>query len=339
MTATAAAHRPRVIVSGLPRSGTSWTAKLLAEAPGYSYYREPDNSDKVAGVEHDDKWRFLLGSDADDRYTAHLRRAMDGKIATPFTMRAAPGPIIGRLPQRLRWIGGVFPALYCRKPGVLVKFVRSSLALDWLAHHYPDARTVALVRHPVGQFLSYQKLGWQPLPAKFTENDRLMARYLEPWRAHLLAAETFWERAGAFWGAKNLVVHRQYGEGLGHNIVPFEYLCADPRAHFARLYTQLGLAWTDAAERAVAASDGQDASSAESYSLKRNSRGEIDKWQDKISAADQAACRRYAEAFELPFYADFSPWDHAPYWAGAAHGDKGPNGPDCRSPLAAHPCH
>ena len=38
-----------VIVAGFPRSGTSWLAKGLSFAPGFTYYREPDNYDRVDG--------------------------------------------------------------------------------------------------------------------------------------------------------------------------------------------------------------------------------------------------------------------------------------------------
>jgi hypothetical protein len=37
------AERRCVVVAGFPRSGTSWLAKGLSFAPGFTYYREPDN--------------------------------------------------------------------------------------------------------------------------------------------------------------------------------------------------------------------------------------------------------------------------------------------------------
>ena len=44
-------QRRCVVVAGFPRSGTSWLAKGLSFAPGFTYYREPDNFNFVPGAE------------------------------------------------------------------------------------------------------------------------------------------------------------------------------------------------------------------------------------------------------------------------------------------------
>jgi hypothetical protein len=59
------AERRCVIVVGFPRSGTSWLAKCLSFAPGFTYYREPDNYDRVGGNEsfRRDRWFQLYERD------------------------------------------------------------------------------------------------------------------------------------------------------------------------------------------------------------------------------------------------------------------------------------
>lgn len=301
------------MISGLPRSGTSWTGKALSFAPGYTYYREPDNSDHVAAAPPKPFWDLYLKSGGNcPAFTVHMESAVRGKIATNFTMQEDPGPIIGRLPRRFRWLGEFFPSLYLRQPNALVKFVRANLSLDWIGGRFPDARIVSLVRHPVGQFASFQKLGWGPMPQELLANDQLVEEHLAPFVDLISKAETFWQRAGALWGAINLVIYRQAKSGAAHSVVPFEWLCMDTSARMRELSLRLGMEWTKAAETFVAPT-GQGTEGA-AFSLERDSRAQIDKWCGVIPEQAIAECRAFAEPFELPVYKNFDPWDAAPLW-------------------------
>lgn len=296
----------------MPRTGTSWTGRVLGFAPGYTYYREPDNFAHVEGAERYIPYLYLPRGGDHEPYRRHMDRALSGKVATPFTMRDTPGPILSRLPRRWRGLGRRLPALYLRKPNTIVKLVHSSLALDWLQAQYPSAAIVYLLRHPCGQFASVKRLGWEPKPHRLLWNDALMEDYLHPFEEVLRSAETFWERAGALWGATNHVVYRQYEEGSDRALVPFEWLCQDPARRFQTLFDYLGLAWTQEAEAFV---EGHaDERSHRPYSLKRKSEEQIDRWQAEVSSEEIDTCRRYAEPFGLPFYTDFDPWQAEALW-------------------------
>lgn len=308
----------RIVISGLPRSGTSWTGKALSFAPGFTYYREPDNSDFVAGAPGPAYWNlYLRAGDKHPVYGPHMERALNGGIANNFTLFEDYGPLVGRLPARLRPIAERWPALYLRKPHILVKLIRSSLALDWIADRFPGIGVVSLVRHPVGQFESYRKQGWEPAdPAGLLADERLVADHLAPCADLIRSAKGFWERAGAFWGAINLVVYRQAQAGGAHHVVPFEWLCRDAPAHMRLLYDRLGLAWTPKAEAFVAPkSAGVDG---DPYSLRRDSHAQIDKWRQSVAQRDIDACRAFAAPFGLPVYDDFDPWHAEPLWRKAA---------------------
>lgn len=310
----------RVVISGLPRSGTSWTGKALSLTRGFTYYREPDNSDFVAGAPGPAYWNlYLRAGDEHPVYCPHIERALSGEVANNFTLFEDYGPIVRHMPARLRGIAELWPALYLRKPNVLVKLIRSSLALEWIAGRYPESRIVSLVRHPVGQFESYRKQGWEPAdPTGLLTDERLVADHLAPFVEHIRTARSFWERAGAFWGAVNLVVYRQAQAGGAHSIVPFEWLCRDAPSHMRLLYDRLDLSWTAKAEAFVSAERGR--TDGDPYSLDRDSRAQIDKWRNSVSQRDIDACRAFAEPFGLPVYDDFDPWHALPLWSTAGHG-------------------
>ncbi|WP_432478388.1 sulfotransferase [Nocardioides sp. GXQ0305] len=295
----------------MPRTGTSWLARVLSTAAGYTYYREPDNFEHVAEAQRYFQYLYLPEGADDEHYRRLMERALKGEVATRFTMAQSPGPILERLPRRWRHLGDRFPALYLRQPGILVKLVHSNLALDWLHEHFPDARQVYLVRHPCGQFASWARLGWTPEPRMLLEDDALVHDHLRPYAEVIRAADTFWERAGALWGAVNLVVARQREIQPHGALLQFEWLCEDPPARFRTVFDRLGLSWTRATEEFLSTHDQHDSSP---YSMQRRSTDEISKWKAELPPASVEECRRFVEPFDLPWFPDFEPRASDPQW-------------------------
>jgi hypothetical protein len=294
-----------VIVAGLPRSGTSWLAKGLSFAPGLTYYREPDNYDRVAEAQERFAWLYLTADQDDPEYRALMTRACAGQIATAFTMREDPGPLLKPLGAPGRWLGERLPALFRRRPGVLLKLVFASLNLEWIGARFPSARQLYIVRHPCGQFESWRRLGWEPRPERLLANARLMTDHLHPYEAVLRGARTFWERAGALWAATVHVVHRQTGVEAPRRIVTYEWLCGDPLERFRELHGQLGLDWSSGAEQFLARSNREGTGWA--YSLERAAARQVDRWRPRLTQGEIDACRRFVEPFGLPYYPDFEP--------------------------------
>ena len=154
-------------------------------------------------------------------------------------------------------------------------------------------------------------------PAKLLENPRLVADHLEPFTDLIRSASSYWERAGALWGATVYVIHRQTRVDGSRRILAYEWLCGDPVTRFAALYRQLGLTWTPRAERFVRASnrDGDQ----RTYSVNRATAREVDKWKSRLSDDEIEACRRFVEPFDLPYYPGFEP--SVASFSGVSHGD------------------
>jgi hypothetical protein len=135
------------------------------------------------------------------------------------------------------------------------------------------------------------------------ENQRLVADHLAPFADLIRSAQGYWERAGALWAATALVLHRQTPAEGRRIVVAYEWLCGDPVARFEELYRRLEMTWSPRAERFIRASDGAD--DRRTYSMTRPTARQADKWKQRLSADDVAACRRFVEPFGLPYYPDF----------------------------------
>jgi Sulfotransferase family len=295
-----------VIVVGFPRSGTSWLARCLSFAPGFTYYREPDNFDRVPEAEPRFANLYLTAEHDDDAYRRLMTRACAGKVATAFTMMEDPGPLLSHLGKRGRALGQRLPFLFFRKRHVLLKLVFANLNLAWFSANFPPARQVCVLRHPCGQFASWKRLGWEPDPAALLENRRLVADHLDPFAGLIGSAQSFWERAGALWAATVHVIHRQTQADRGRLIVAYEWLCGDPVTRFEEVYRLLGMPWNRRTARRVREtnSEGDDAT----YSVRRSTSIQVDRWKDRVTPQEIDECRRFVEPFGLPYYPEFEPY-------------------------------
>jgi hypothetical protein len=198
-----------------------------------------------------------------------------------------------------------FPTLFFRKRHVLLKLVNANLNLAWFSANFPHARQVCVLRHPCGQFESWQRLGWDPAPHALLENHRLVEDHLHAFVGLIAGARSFWERAGALWAAIQYVIHRQTQADGGRLVVAYEWLCGDPVVRFQDLYRRLDMTWSDEAEGFLRTAD-TDANPG-TYSMKRPTARQIDKWKQRIEREDVEACRRFVEPFGLPYYPGFEP--------------------------------
>jgi hypothetical protein len=142
-------------------------------------------------------------------------------------------------------------------------------------------------------------------PAKLLQNRRLMEDHLHPFESLLSGASSFWERAGAYWAALTYVVHHQTAADRGRFIVAYEWLCGQPVTRFRELYRRLGLGWSRKAEHFLQISDRRG--DTRTYSLTRSSKTQVDVWKGRLTGDEVAACRRFVEPFELPYYPGFEP--------------------------------
>ena len=304
-----------LILAGMPRTGTSWAGKALGFARGYTYFREPDNFDHVEGATGDFPFLYVTAGDADhEAYRRHMERALSGEIATPFTMKEDAGPLLSWLPQRRRnQLGKRFPILYAVRSNLVAKLVNSNLALDWILGRFPDAWILYIFRHPCGQFASFQRQGWEPRPERYLQDATVLSEHLAPFEDTIRRAATFWERAGAQWGLINRIVYQQALQQDRLAMIPYEWLCSDPVVRFKEIYAWAGLEWNEAVENFLSAKI-QSKMSDDPYSLAKDPAVQIDRWRKYVSERDIYECRSYSEAFKLPLYGNFDPYQGSPVW-------------------------
>lgn len=133
-----------IIVSGSPRSGTTWLGETLASSPGYVLSQEPMNLDTFpAAAAAGFDWRtYLEPSDqASPRLVEYMGDILTGKVG-----RFRPNSISD------------IPSLFTSDK-LLIKFIRVSRCLGWILNTHPVKAAVSVIRHPCAVVAS--QLRWR----------------------------------------------------------------------------------------------------------------------------------------------------------------------------------
>jgi hypothetical protein len=265
----------------MPRSGTTWLARLLATAPGTALTgREPMNPRgrqyALAGTLHG--WTEL--TTISPRQERALRRAYHGR--TPW--------VFSRYGRR-QWAA---PLPWTR---VVVKDPYAMLSAP-VVQRVTAATVVLLYRHPGAALASYRRVGWEPAVEELRpiqqEHERAhggeSGTTTVPGRGESDQAST----VSRFWAALYGIALDHAAETSGLVIVSHEELSAGGVAAARKLFETLGLRWNEAAEREMlgTAANGRTGGSVSTQTLHdfaRSPREVSGAWRDQLSPEELLA--------------------------------------------------
>ncbi len=189
-------NRP-VLIVGLPRSGTTWTVRVLASAAGTTRVSEPDNEDKYPSALHGKRkvgrYPVLATGDRAPEYRRlwewALSGAREGRRENLARRFLGPGDVDrihdGRMDAMAR-VASVLARDPAPVPGgigarVIAKSIHAQLAVEWLTSEF-DLDVLVLLRHPANVLAS-----WMEVQLKDARNSTLerrgevRTRYLDRW--------------------------------------------------------------------------------------------------------------------------------------------------------------
>jgi Sulfotransferase family len=228
-----------ILVTGMPRSGTTWIARVLASAPGTALAgREPMNPRRR---------QYALGGTLESwaRLEAPTRRqAFDLRLAyrgiNPWVFSR-----YGRRQWAAPWPG----------TRIIVKDPFAALSLPAVTAT-TGARALVTYRHPGAMLVSYRRVGWRPDLAEIRPHVR---------RPDLLAAAGRGLAEGpdgaggadvramaAFWAALYDQILADLDRVPGALLISHEDLAGGGEDALRTLYAALDLGWSEAAGRPFA---------------------------------------------------------------------------------------
>lgn len=215
------------LVTGAPRSGTTWLARLLATSPGSALTgREPMNPHKHQYALS----RTLSGWTRLHHLSPRQRRAL------ALTYRGLNPLTVGRYGRR-QW------AAPLARTRLIVKDPYAMLSIPAI-RRTTGCRTVLIYRHPGAVLASYRRMGWTPDVHQLQPIATQFSAAYDNW---LLDTNSEAEALARSW----VVLHEIALEGLclEHDIVvSHSEIATNGNILGPQLFTRLGLCWNSNAK-------------------------------------------------------------------------------------------
>jgi hypothetical protein len=191
----------------------------------------------------------------------------------------------------------------------LLKDPMALLSAEWLADRY-GTQTIVLIRHPAAFASSLKRLNWHFPFADFLSQTRLMEDHLEPFRD---AIEQFTcrppgivEQSILLWRILHATILRYRLQHPEWSFVRHEDISSRPIEEFRRLFKSLGLSFTTRITRTIMEYSNSDnpveARDGVVHQLKRDSRGNIWNWTQRLSRDEIHRIRDGTEDVAQHFY-------------------------------------
>lgn len=253
-----------LLVTGLPRSGTSWTGKMLEASGEVVYVNEPMSLSRPPGgspgvlnapIAH----RFQYVDPADDGV---WRSAFDDTLRLRFRplaeLRAVRTPY--QLARGVKYgVGFTLGSLRHRRS--MLDDPNAVFAARWLAEAM-GVRTVFVVRDPVALIGSWRQLGWSPHLDALLAQPALVRDHLADEVDRIRAAidsGDWLTQMCCLWNVGHRFIDAARHELDGVAVWRYEDLATAPLVQFEALYEWFGLTWSDRArstiEEATSATD------------------------------------------------------------------------------------
>jgi hypothetical protein len=299
-----------ILVTGMPRSGTTWVGHMLKAGGEVMYLSEPLNP------LHPGMFRLRV-----TRPYCYIHQGNEAPFAAAFAdaaaARARPLAELGSV-REIRDIGRVgvrsFDFLRARLRGrrMLYKDPYAVFSAAWFADRL-DCHVVLVVRRPAAVVGSLKRLGWRaPLVDMWRQNE-LRERWLTAFAGHFEAADTQTElRRDLIWSNATLwLVVYSVVAGYAETrrdfiVVRHEDLSRDPEGAFARLYDDLDLTYSARAaagiRAATAPGNPREASPRHPHRVRLDSAANLDSWQRRLTPEEVERIRAMTDPLATRWY-------------------------------------
>ena len=295
-------QRP-ILVTGAPRSGTTWVGKMLALAPGVGYVHEPFNPRFSAG--RFDRYFTVVTRENEARYAPELQRMLTFhyELVPRLRRRHRPKDVARTFRDFTR-----VQRVRLRHARPLMKDPIALLSAEWLAQRF-EMDVVVLIRHPAAFASSLKRLGWRHSFATFLDDGRV-PEVIRPYegevRAQAREPGDLLAQAALLWRLLYNAVASYRERHPDWVFLRHEDISLEPSASFERLYERLGLELTEAARTEIerASASGNPAAPTTPHAVELDSAASLGRWRDELTRDEIETLRARTSDVWPRFYAD-----------------------------------
>lgn len=314
--------RAPILVTGAPRSGSTWLGNVLCLAPNVGFVHEPFNRHCSSGLcRADFPHSFVEVTEANEaRYLEAMQDTLAWRFSPGAELRAIPARAKPRPPRALARLVrdyAYFEQMRRRGARMVVKDPIALFSADWIARRF-GAKVVVLIRHPAGFVASMRAAGFVMNFEAFRRQPALMEGRLAPFADEIRAAAPHRspsiEANTLLWRILHHHIDLLSREHPDWIFVRHEDLSRDPAAAFPPLFERLGLPFT-AEVAAGLAQFTSDQPALGRFSLfgtrrrtMRSSSASVHAFRNRLDPEEIATIRRLASPIWERFY-DAGDWE------------------------------
>lgn len=273
------------MVTGAPRSGTTFVGKMLALPYHVAYVDEPFNS--LTGVKGMDTW-FPYMTEAKNEHEQLVRDVIEGRASFKQSLiRQGTNNPLRQLAREMfvsrENLEHRLDSYNPLKQRYLIKDPLAAFSSEYL-HRQFDLHTVAVMRHPASMLASYKRLGWRFNLDDLKHQPALMDDHLHEIIGRVNARKVSPIEEGSYlWVAINSVLEKYAKRNENMLLVRHEDISRDPLTEFFKMYQRYELPFTTRVQRRIkehtSADNTADPIGNVVHQLKRDSAENIHRWK------------------------------------------------------------
>ena len=316
-------NKKNIILFGIPRSGTTWLAKILIAGGELNSIHEPDNERHTysayyykrglsrfpyigAEVGNDDYKKlffnalnkaFINNGTYSNELLYKLARVDRDKIELDFS-NLGHNRIRKYYPEMQLY--PLLPKQVKKGKRRVVKSVHAVLSADYIIENL-DVNPVVIIRHPAGVVSSHLYLENLDIDRKIYQNHKLMIDIFGSNIPDFSALDTK-ESLGGFQTAIFYeVIHQLLIKFPNIQLVQYEELATDPEKVSKELYKNLNLSWNSQVSKFLSDTN----KIGEGYETNRVASEQINIWKKRLTEKQLEEIRKGYSLFSPEYYRDF----------------------------------
>ncbi len=302
-----------LLVSGLQRSGTTWTAKMITLSPERFYVLEPFNFLREPIHLFGAGTNFPFFPEVDEELFLKIRSGLGLSLTgeeLKIYMKQSSSPKY-HLYHLVRYI-----TLNRRLKKGMLPVIQDPFAIfmaPWLGSHL-DVRMLFLFRHPAAYINSMKRIKWGFNFDWLARQEALMEDVLADFREDIMkwAPREFIpfgiETQALVWNIFTTIMLRYREAHADWLFYRHEDLSREPIEGFKKIYREIGLVCDDSIigkiEKFTGAQNRAVAKEGKMHTLRRNSLANIKMWQSQLSAGEIEEIRRLTSPVSEKLYCD-----------------------------------
>ena len=282
-------RRP-ILLTSLPRSGSTWVLRVLERANGIAGVFEPDHLD-IYKIGKSGMHTYLRPTDVRPEYKLLFQSAFKGcKKPDKHCNR---GGVITLSKNFMRSAG-------LDRRRIVVKSVFSLHNTEWLYKQIMP-EVVILLRNPYTLIHSIHRKWPDARLGNILEQKEFVEDYLEPYTNDIKRAEKPYEVLATRVGAYYCAVMEMANRNPSWNIIYHENMCLDPYNEFKKLFDTLDIQWTQDVEDFLNETNKPKVTDRVS-DVRRISKNEVDKWRDLLNQEQIQEIKGFYEIYDgIPY--------------------------------------